>query len=105
MGSIRMAHDETEMLRTVIRTASGGKEVTVTAVNRNYTSEVHIAIKVDTTWEKHKFKSEVPDVGAVPDAAAAMLMFMELEKYPMRVATFMDYIDMAYELGKQYRSR
>lgn len=100
-----MAYDETEMLRTVIRTASGGKEVTVTSLNRNFNNEVQIAIKVGTTWEKHTFKSAVPDVGAIPDAAAAMLMFMELEKYPMRAATFFDYIDMAYELGKQYRSR
>lgn len=103
--SLRMAHDETEMLRTVIRTASGGKEVTVTVLRREYANDVRIAIKVGDTWEKHTFKSSVPDVGAIPDAAAAMLMFMELEKYPMRVATFFDYIDMAYELGKQYRSR
>lgn len=106
-----MTEDELEMLRTVIRTSSNCPTARVIQRRNSpygYKSDstVHALIynknpKIPSA--ELRFDSFVPDVEANAYAAAKMLMYMGLEKYPLRAATFYDYIAMAYEFGKQNR--
>jgi hypothetical protein len=106
--SIRMTEDEIEMLRTVIRTSSNCPTARLVQRSGGYKSESTIRALVPNQHTANPsaelaFEPFVPDVEAGADAAAKMLMFMGLEKYPLRAATFFDYIAMAYEFGKQNR--
>lgn len=106
--SIRMTEDEIAMLQTVIRTSSNCRKASVIQYrpSKYDPSVVRANIPVlhsNGDYISLEFDTWIPDVEAGADAAAKMLMFMGLEKYPLRVATFDDYVSMAYEFGKQNR--
>lgn len=106
--SIRMTEDELEMLRTVIRTSSNCPTARLVQRTGGYKSGATIYALIYNKNPKIpsaelRFDPFVPDVEANAAAAAKMLMYMGLEEYPLRAATFYDYIAMAYEFGKQNR--
>lgn len=103
-----MTGDEVEMLRTVIRTSANCPTARLVSRDSAMGHILHAQIPIKDSKSPSgpaelKFEPFVPDVEAGADAAAKMLMFMGLEKYPLRAATFYDYIAMAYEFGKQNR--
>lgn len=103
-----MTNDEIKMIQMVIRTSSNCPKAQMIAKYLRYDGQelyARIPNKLDAGagWVELKFESFIPDVEVGADAAARMLMYMGLETYPLRAATFFDYIQLAYEFGKQNR--
>lgn len=105
-----MTKDEMLMIQTVIRTSSNCPTAFVHERGTNKYGDTHLEAAVPDQKDPEQnylylsFEAFIPDVpGNGVDVAAKMLMFMGLEDYPRRAATFYDYISMAYEFGKQHR--
>lgn len=105
-----MTKDEVEMLRTVIRTSSNCQQAEIRETGDKYGGSAY-RLKVPAQRESLRanelvLETFVPDVAEADmgmNAAAKMLMFMNIEEFPSRAATFLDYIAMTYEFGKQNR--
>ena len=108
--SIRMTHDEVKMIESVIRTSSNCPRASVKGCEDKYGDSAYKIIipSKDNSHNAAELMLEtfVPDVAEADmgmNAAAKMLMFMNIESFPQRAATFLDYIAMTYEFGKQHR--
>lgn len=103
-----MTHDEIQMIQSVIRTSANTDDIVVRSKRgKNWAAGtvLYVSIKNQRSqkYETIEFDNWVPDVPNGADAAALMLQFMFNEECPKRVATFFDYIQMAYEFGKNNR--
>lgn len=105
---LRMTDDEIQMIKSVIRTSSNTDNVLVRHSTRSMwdSTRLSISIKNQHTGKYIELVLDdwVPDVPPGEEAAAMMVEFMfDNEECPKCVATFFDYIQMAYEFGKNHR--